>query len=384
MGGIISFISLRNYGTLMYTDSMVNRAIKRSRLFPQAVEPASPGTVRYIGKDRDHRVKIDLIQYSSEFVREVAVESVDSLAHHLGDFGSGSDYFWVNVSGVHETEVLEQLGELLSLHPLVLEDIANTSHRAKIEEYEDSLFIIMKMVSYQTHSSQIVLEQMSIILMPQLVVTFQEVDGDPLNPVRARLRSGKGRLRKSGSDYLTYAIMDAVIDYYYTALEQLGEQIEEVETRLVSHPTHHTLTSIYKLKHELMYMRKSIWPARDMIGQLMRLEHPIIGETLHVYLRDIYDHTVQIVETTETLRDMASSMLDLYLSTVSQRLNEVMKILTIFSAIFIPLTFITSLYGMNFKYMPELDFRYGYFVLIGVLVMITIGLFIFFRKKKWL
>jgi magnesium transporter len=291
---------------------------------------------------------------------------------------------WLDIDGVHQNEVLESVGAQINLHPLVVEDIHNTYQRPKVEDYEDYLYIVLKMISWGEDSKEIQAEQVSLILGPSYVLSFKEDPGDIFDPVRLRLREGKGRIRKLGADYLAYSLLDQVVDNYFLVLENLGEQIEDLEEELVTNPDASTLQTIHHLKRELIFLRKSVWPLREAISSLERGESPLFHPETLVYLRDVYDHTIQVIDTIETFRDMVSGMLDIYLSSISNRMNEVMKVLTIIATIFIPLTFIAGIYGMNFVNMPELQWPWGYFMVWGVMITIVIALVIYFKRKGWL
>ncbi len=353
-----------------------------SKMTPKAPRRAgeSPGTIAYLGKVREHKVKIELIDYNKDELTE----------KNLKDIGEALVYrdkpsvTWLNITGVHDTRVIEAVGEKFELHPLILEDITNTTQRPKIDDYGDYLFIVAKMSYYSPDQNNIIGEQVSLIVSPNFVISFQEQKEDILDPLRERIRSDKGKIRKMGTDYLAYAIIDAIVDHYFVILEQVGEEIEEIEEKLIGDIEQSTLNHIYRLKRELIYLRKSIWPMREVVGNMLRGDYKLIAKTTGVFLRDVYDHTIQVVETIETFRDMVSGMLDLYLSNVSNRMNEVMKVLTIFAAIFIPLTFIAGVYGMNFEYMPELKWRFGYPALWVVFISLSVGMVLYFKKKKWL
>jgi len=288
------------------------------------------------------------------------------------------------MNGVHQLELLQEIGTDFALHPLVLEDIANTEHRPKLEDYDSYLFLVVKMLSFDASSGEIQPEQVSLVLAPGVVLSFQERQGDVFQGVRERLRSNKGRIRKMGSDYLAYALLDAVVDSYFVILEQIGEQIEQLEEELVLQSNTRTLDKIHHFKREMILLRKSVWPLREVIGGMQRSESPLIQESTGIFLRDVYDHTIQIIDTVETFRDVLSGLLDLYLSSISNRMNEVMKVLTIIATIFIPLTFIAGIYGMNFTYMPELNWRWSYPLLWLVMITIAGVMIFFFRKKRWL
>ena len=291
---------------------------------------------------------------------------------------------WLNITGVHNETIIHEAGEIFNIHPLVLEDIANTTQRPKVEEYDDYLFLVIKMAYFSKETDEIVMEQVSLIIGKDYVISLQEKEGDILEGLRERIRNNKGKIRKLGSDYLMYGILDTVVDHYFSVLEYVGEQIEALEEQLMHSAGQELLTKIYSLKQELVYLRRSIWPMREVGNTLQRSEHDLFGDDTFVYLRDVYDHTIQVVETVETFRDMSSGMLDLYLSTVSNKMNEVMKLLTIFAAIFIPLTFISGVYGMNFEFMPELKWKFAYPVWWLIIIVLTLAMLLYFKKKKWM
>lgn len=290
---------------------------------------------------------------------------------------------WVNVEGIGRLELLKKLGDCFGIHPLVLEDIANTDQRPKAEEYDQYLFVVLKMLT--PVEAGVVSEQVSLVLGGDWLLTFQEgLDGDPFSPVRERLQNPQGRIRSQGADFLAYSLMDVIVDNYFIVLEQVAESIEAMEEELMRAPSQRTLAEIYRLKRELLFIHKAIWPLREVISSMIRRESPLVKESTIIYVRDLYDHTIQVIETVETLRDMLSGMLDIYLSSVSNRMNGIIKVLTIIATIFMPLTFIVGLYGMNFKHMPELEWQWGYPAVLLLMVGITIGMLLFFRRKKWL
>jgi magnesium transporter len=340
-----------------------------------------PGTLVHVGEQKIEQVKITVIRYGEAQVQEKQIAAIEECVLPADQV----TVTWVNVDGLHQTETLEKLGERFGLHPLVVEDILNTDQRPKLEDYGDYIFVVLKSLYHDDEKSdELEIEQISLILGPNYVLSFQEREGDELDPLRDRIRSDKGRVRKMGADYLAYATIDLIVDYYFVILERLGERMESLEEELVTAPTTETLQVIHGLKREMALLRKSVWPLREVIGSMERRESPLIRETTGIYLRDVYDHTIQIMDAIETFRDMLSGMLDIYLSSVSNRMNEVMKVLTIIATVFIPLTFIAGLYGMNFKYMPELDWRWGYPLVWLVMIAITISMGAYFRRKKWL
>jgi magnesium transporter len=288
------------------------------------------------------------------------------------------------VEGVTQIEILKRIGDCYGLHPLVMEDIVNTDQRPKKEDYGTYLFIVAKMLD-TAGDGKIAAEQISMILGDGWLLTFQEgLAGDPFEPVRERLRTAKGRIRGQGADYLAYALLDAIVDHYFVVLERLADRVELLEEEVVAAPTRSTIRTIHELKQEMILIRKSVWPLRELIGGLERRDSELVQEGTIIYLRDLYDHTVQIIDTVETSREMLSGMLDIYLSSEANRTNEVMKVLTVYATIFMPLTFIVGLYGMNFKYMPELEWHWGYPAVLVFMAAITVGMLLYFRRKQWL
>lgn len=354
---------------------------KISRWLPKTSHPASvPGTVQYIGVKRTVPININVINYNSASFSEEPAKSVDVVSS-LPDKSSVS---WINISGVHEEEIINEMGKILQIHPLVLADIANTTQRPKVEEHEQYIFLIIKMARFDKDLKEMIFEQVSIILGENYLITLQEKEGDVFDGVRNRIRQSKGKIRTQGYDYLLYAIIDAVVDNYFSVLEQIGENIEELEEDLIEQADEKILHEIHRLKKELIFLRRSIWPMREVLNKLQNIENPLINDSCSVYFRDVYDHTIQVMETVETFRDMSNGMLDLYMTTVSNKMNEVMKVLTIFAAIFIPLTFIAGVYGMNFDFMPELRWKFAYAAWWGFTLMVTTGMILFFKKKRWL
>ncbi|MCP8322751.1 MAG: magnesium/cobalt transporter CorA [Candidatus Methylarchaceae archaeon HK02M2] len=339
-----------------------------------------PGTLIHIGEKKVEKARISIIGYDVAQIQEKEVKTVEECF----PFKDTPTVTWINVDGIHQVEIIEKIGKHFDLHLLVLEDIMNTGQRPKIEDFENYLFIVLKMLNYDEKKNEIRSEQISLILSSNLVFSFQESEGDVFDPIRNRIRNGKGRIRKMGADYLTYALIDNIVDNYFIILEKLGERIEDIEDELVTNPSQETVQAIHTLKREMIFLRKSVWPLREVISRLERGESPLIRETTGIYLRDVYDHTIQVIDTVETFRDMLSGMLDMYLSSISNRMNEVMKVLTIIATIFIPLTLIAGIYGMNFKFMPELELNWGYPTVLLVMFGIGFLMLIYFRRKKWL
>jgi len=325
-------------------------------------------------------MKITIIDYDATQFQEKEVKTIDECF----PFKEKPTVTWINIDGLHRIDLIEQLGTHFGLHPLVMEDVVNTDQRPKIEDFVTYLFLVLKRLSYSSHDSDVVSEQISLILGPTFLLSFQEAPGDEFDPIRDRIRSSKGRIRQMGVDYLAYTLIDAIIDNYFVLLEQIGDRIEEIEDVLVANPRPETLQTLHTLKREMIVLRKSIWPLREVITRLERWETPLIQQATTIYLRDVYDHTIQVIDAIETYRDMLSGMLDIYLSSVSNRMNEVMKVLTIIATIFIPLTFIVGIYGMNFN-MPELQWPWAYpYVFYVVLLAIILLMITYFRRKKWL
>jgi magnesium transporter len=339
-----------------------------------------PGTLIHVGEQKTDQILISILAYSQDKVQHQAEASVEDCRR----FKDRLPVTWINVEGLHQVEILRQLGQIFDLHPLVLEDILNTNQRPKLEAYEDYLYLVLKMLYYEQHNTQLIVEQVSLVVKPNVLISFQEQGEDVFDPVRRRVKEGRGQLRKSSTDYLAYTLLDAIVDSYFIVLEKLGEDIELLEEELIRAPDPDTLEEIYRLKRELIFLHKSVWPLREVISTLTRGETDLFQEATKIYLRDVYDHTIQVIDLIEIYRDLVTGMLDIYLSSVSNKLNNVMKVLTVIATIFIPLTFITSLYGMNFEHMPELGWRWGYPMIWLVMLTISAAMIIYFKKQKWL
>ena len=341
---------------------------------------SSPGTLVHVGEKKIEQTRITLIDFDEDNFQERLLESVEE-AFPLRDLPTIT---WINIDGLHDIDVIEKTGRHFNIHPLVLEDILNTGQRPKAEEFENLLFVVLKMLDYDKAAEKVRSEQFSLVLGPNFLITFQEVPGDVFNLVRERIRKPQTRIRKSGCDYLAYTLIDAIVDHYFIILEALGDKIEDLEAELLNDPTRSTMEIIHGLKREMIYVRKHIWPIREIINGLVKNESALVREQTHVYFRDVYDHTIQVIDTIESYRDVLGGMLDIYLSSVSNKMNEIMKVLTIIATIFIPITFVAGIYGMNFKYMPELEWRWGYFM-VWALIVVVAGIMIgYFKKKQWL
>ena len=341
-----------------------------------------PGTLVHVGERKVDQVRISLIDYDEGTVQERTVERVEDCF----PFKDTPTVTWINIDGLHEVEVIEKLGRYFDLHPLLMEDILSTHQRPKLEDFDHYLFVVLKMITSGSGEEEHELEheQVSLILGPNYVISFQERGGDVFEQVRERIRKKKGRIRKMGSDYLAYALLDSIVDNYFVILERFGERLEEIEEELLANPRIETLHTIHGLKRQAIILRRSIWPLREVIGTLERGESDLIQESSRIYFRDVYDHTIQVIDSVETFRDTISSMIDLYLSSISNRMNEVMKVLTIIATIFIPITFVAGIYGMNFENMPELSWEYGYYAVWTIILGITTTMILYFRKQKWL
>ncbi len=339
-----------------------------------------PGTLVHIGETPAAAASITLIQFDETNFREEPLASGTVCDTTFSD----TCVTWINVEGVHDIETIRALGECRHLHPLVQEDIVSTIQRPKVEDYGDYLFVVMRMLLPQPENG-FASEQLSLVLGQNYVVTFQEgLRGDAFGSIRDRLRHGKGHLRSQGADYLAYGLLDAIVDGYFSVLENFGERLLELEEEVALHPAPQVLVQLNELKKQIIYLRKSIWPLREVLSFLERGDSDLIAGTTRVYLRDVYDHTIQAIDTIETYRDLLAGMLDLYLSSISNRTNEIMKFLTIVGTIFLPLTFIVGLYGMNFKDIPELQWQHGYLYVWLVMIGLSLGMIGYFRHKRWL
>lgn len=339
----------------------------------------SPGTLLHVGERKVEDIKITVMDYNETDFREINVDDIEACGHYT----ETDSITWINISGIHDVQIIQQLGTCFKLHPLVLEDVLNTEQRPKMDDFDDYLFLVLKMVYPDVAHQGIQYEQISFIIGPSYVISLQEVEEDVFDSVRERIRHGKGRIRRQGSDYLAYTLMDMVVDQYFKILEDLGEQIETLQDAVIEDPEPSSLAVIQNLKKEILFLRKSIWPLREIINALTRGESELIRDETVIYLRDVYDHTIQIIDNIETFRDMLSGTLDIYLSNVSNRMNEVMKVLTIMATIFIPMTFVAGIYGMNFKYMPELEWPWSYPILWLLLITIFSVMVLWFKRKKW-
>ncbi|WP_419659897.1 CorA: magnesium transport protein [Desulfosarcina variabilis str. Montpellier] len=341
---------------------------------------SSPGTLIHVGEIKTEQSSLSMLHFDAETHIEQPLTDIGEATSLLTPDATT----WINVVGIQDIALIEDIGRHYHIHPLTLEDILNTTQRPKVESFDDYLFIVIKMLEHDKEKDSIVSEQLSLVLGKTVLISFQEDEGDVFNPVRERIRKGKGRIRSAGCDYLAYALIDAIVDNYFVILENVGQRLEAVEEAIDSDLDADILEKIHTIRRELIYLRKQVWPIREIITYLQKDGAPLIGEATGPFLRDVYDHTIQVIDTIESLRDMLSGMQDLYLSIISNRMNEVMKVLTIIATIFIPLSFIAGIYGMNFNHMPELTWRWGYPAVWLLIIGIVAMMIVFFRRKKWI
>lgn len=345
----------------------------------------SPGSLIFTGEKKTETVSISLFDYNSGNFIETKIDNLTELEKYKNN----SNITWINIVGLHDINVLERIGNIFNIHPLVLEDILNVSHNPKIEDYESYLFLVVKMINYVESSNKLDIEQVSLIIGKNYIITFQEKNGDVFDPIRERIRTAKGLIRKYSEDYLGYRILDSIIDNYFSVLESFDERIEDIEDQILTDPDESSLEEIHHLRKELIKLRRAVSPLREMIFTIEKEKFNFIQKTTFVYLRDLSDHIKQIIDTIENYREFINGLLEVYLSNASHRMNEVVKLLTIISTIFIPLTFIVGIYGMNFRTdasrwnMPELDWAFGYPFVMILMVVIAVTLIIFFKKKRW-
>lgn len=340
----------------------------------------APGTLHFTGEKRLDQVSMNLYDYDVKQLSEHDITEIEDSRPYL----ESPSKTWINVCGLHDVEKLKHIWNYFELHPLIQEDIINTNQRSKIEEYPDHMFFVLRMMNFVEETGNLNVEQVSVVLSQNSVLSFQEDDYPIFEPVLHRLRNNAPRLRKEGPDYLAYALIDTIVDHYFKVMEKFGDEIEVLEDRILERFDESIPEQIHALRRQLIYFRKALWPLRDSLNILLREESHLINEDNKIYFRDVHDHLVQIIDGIENYRDMVLGMLDMYMSQVSNKMNEVMKVLTIIATIFIPLTFIAGIYGMNFEYMPELSWDWGYFGVWGIMIAVTIGMVFYFRRKNWL
>jgi magnesium transporter len=340
-----------------------------------------PGTVVHTGPQKVEEVRVSAFDFDEEKCLEV--KDVEDVAA-LFPMRDKPTVTWVNIDGLHDTQLIEKIGSHYGFHPLVLEDIVHVGQRPKLEEYDDYLYVVLYQLEWQGDEAMVTEEQVSLIIGKNYLFSFQERPGDDFETVRERLRSARGKTRQRGSDYLAYQLIDSTVDNYFTMLDRIGHLTEQVEIELLENPTADTMHRMQQIKREMLVVRRAIWPLRDVLAGLLRTDSELISEPTRVYLRDVHDHAVQVVDMVETLRDVVGGMIEIYLAQVSLKTNEVMKVLTMMASIFIPLTFIVGVYGMNFDFMPELHTRWAYPAVWAVMIGIAGGILFWFKKRRWL
>lgn len=340
----------------------------------------------HTGKKRTDKVKITLAHYNESKYEQITISKISKIESYLDE----KSVTWLNIAGIHDIELLQEIGNYFHIHPLVLEDIVNTDQRAKSEEYDEYQYVVIRKLNFPDKANELESDQISFILFKNLLISFQEDNLPIFESIYNRLKVDGNRIRKYGTDYLMYVLIDNVVDGYFDVLDRFGDKLEDLEDQIMDGPEKDTMQGIQHLRRELIFFRKSVWPLRDMLNNLYRLDTPLIDASMRIYLRDVYDHSIHVIDTIENYRDMVMSLTDTYMSSVSNRMNEIMKVLTIIATIFIPLTFIVGLYGMNFNTsvspfnMPELKFYYGYPAVWLVMIIVAIIMIIYFRRKKWL
>lgn len=341
-----------------------------------------PGSPIFTGERKMDEILVSVICYSETEYKEYTPKTLDELLK-LIDTCHGTQ--WINIDGLHEEEAIEKICAHFGVHKLTTEDILSIGQRPKLDEHPDYIHAVLKMFMIDpTEEDAIEDEQLSFILKGNTLLTFQEKSGDVFDSVRKRIKEAKGFIRKRNAPYLLYALMDSVVDHYFLILENIGEKLEELENQLLQNPDSKTLNKLHSVRRETLYLRRSVYPLREVVGRFEKLDEPFVSNEIRIFIRDLYDHTIQVIETIEVFRDMASGLLDLYMNSVSNKMNEIMKVLTIMASIFIPLTFVAGVYGMNFENMPELEWKYAYFVVLGLMFLAAILMLVYFKRKKWM
>ncbi len=340
-----------------------------------------PGSVVFTGNRKVEKVFVHFLHYDQSGFKEKAMTNQSEIAL----IPSPDDRVdWYDMRGIHDTELIEHLGNTFDIHSLILEDVANIHQRPKFDEYAGGIFVAMHALSFDTEKLEIKKEQVAIYFRTGFLVSFQETDSDLFESVRQRIHGGKGRIRERGSDYLAYALLDTLVDHYFIVLDQIEDTLEDLEEKLIIKLDVKSKGQIHHLKKELQVMRKSIGPIREAIGRFSKSESPFVEDSSQMFIRDLYDHTIQVMDMVESYRDMLNGLQDLFITEVSFKMNQVMQLLTLIATIFIPLTFLAGIYGMNFDYMPELHYKYSYFILLAIMLILFIGLVVYFKKKKWI
>jgi magnesium transporter len=338
-----------------------------------------PGSVTFVGAPKQQHVIITAFDYNADSFTETVVDNVSALFPLI----ERDSVTWINVDGLHEPEVIKQLGNHFNIHPLIQEDIIHPVQRPKFEDFDGHIYLVLKSLVYRERECTIDSEQISILMFKNCVITFQEKTSKVFDPVKERLRNNKGRIRRVGSDYLVYSLMDAVIDNYFIILDRVGDVIDDLEEGLIHKPDQRRLATIHRMKREMLFLRKSVWPLREVINGMQKNGSSLIHQETIIYFQDIYDHTIQVIDTIESLRDIVLGMLDTYLSSLSNRMGEIMKVLTGIATIFMPLSFLAGVYGMNFDYIPGKEWKYGFFALLFFMAVIALLMFTFFKRRRW-
>lgn len=338
-----------------------------------------PGTLVHIGEQKLDDVVVTVYHYNAGMYEERKVATLSECEIYR----SSNEVVWIDVNGLHNTEFLQRFGAMFDIHELTLEDIVNTDQRPKVEEYANYLYVSVKMLDFLP-DRKIGVEQVSVVLKDNIVISFQENVGDIFNPVRDELRRARGRVRREKADFLLYTLLDKIVDHYFVLMEDIGERVEMLEDNMLGHPPAAIGRQINDLKREILVLRRSVWPMRELMNMLVRADSPCIQPSTRMFMQDVYDHVIHVIETLEIFRELLSGTLDVYLTSAGNRLNEVMKVLTIIATIFIPLTFVVGVYGMNFHYMPELVWRWGYPMTWALMLCIAGGMIFFFKRKGWM
>ena len=356
------------------------KKIPLTKIEPRKARNLPPGTVAYIGKKITTQTTLDIIDYSKNYFERFETHNIEEVSK----YEDTSRVTWINVNGLSNSEDIMKLGNHFELHPLIQEDIVSTNQRPKIDEYEDYIFIVFKMLHYD-ENEHLTVEHISMVMGQDYVVTFQESEGDVFGELRDRLEQAKGRIRGSGADYLMFSILDAVVDNYFAVVEFLSNKLELLEDKLFDNKEDRDIPQeILDLKNEILKIRRAVVPLREVVNRLEKIETSLIEQRTNKYIRDLYDHIIQVNESVEIYREMVGGLMDMYMTTISNKMNEVMKVLTIMASIFIPLTFLAGIYGMNFDNMPELHYKYSYFYLLGLMALVILGMIWYFKRKKWL
>ncbi len=342
----------------------------------------SPGSLIFTGEKKVDQVKISVFYFNASKVNEINIPTQE--LSKLKKYKTGKNVTWINICGIHNPKVIDEVGKIFGIHPLVLEDILNVGHSPKADEYDNYIFIMTKMINYNDELNRLNIEQVSYILGKNFLITFQEKEGDVFDLIREKIRSNSGRIRKSGADYLAYRLIDTMVDTYFNVLEKIDGHIEKIEDSLLVIPEQGILQNIHSIRKEIIRLKRAISPLRDIIYNLEREQYSFIAKSTYLYLRDLYDHIKQIADNVENYREVINGLQEVYISQSGQKMNEIMKILTIIATTFIPLTFIVGIYGMNFNFMPELSWKYGYPFVILIMIFVVIGMLIFFKRRKWL